>query len=81
MASFIVSNFFFFFLVIAYVFIFILVHKENIIHRDIAARNILLGQNYGTPTLSHMIVIPFFDLKHLHLFLKYRGVYIRFWYG
>lgn len=27
--------------------IHLLVHKEKIIHRDIAARNILLGQNYG----------------------------------
>jgi len=29
-----------------------IVHKEKIIHRDIAARNVLLGPNYGMSLLA-----------------------------
>lgn len=31
-------------------------HKEHIVHRDIAARNVLVGQNYGTVSQSNSTI-------------------------
>jgi len=53
----------------------LIVHKEKIIHRDIAARNILLGQNYGTPTLWPSL-LHHKEIVHLRTFFFFLEVYI-----